>query len=253
MLGIFDSGMGGLSVLKEVRRVAPQVDIVYFGDTKHAPYGNRSLSELGALTAIGIQKLMHEGASEIITACNTVSVQIVEPMYDILGIKKRQIIEMVGPAVAELSRRYREQSILLLATQATVQSGLYQSAAAEQGLTVAARALPELVGLIESGEEREVIKAYITSELKNTLLDYSLVVFGCTHYPLVRDVFLEAGEEIGYAGEWFDPALAVARKAKAEFDLQGSGSTQFILSKDSAPFRALAEELGIQNPSYSVV
>ena len=118
MIGIFDSGSGGLTVLRELRARAPDADIIYFGDIKNAPYGNKSREELGALTVLGIQKLIDAGATEIISACNSVSVSIVLPMFELLDLPKTHIIEMVGPTVAAF--RGTDARPLVLATQATV-------------------------------------------------------------------------------------------------------------------------------------
>ena len=101
MIGIFDSGVGGLSVLKAIRERMPHADILYFGDTKNAPYGLKSPAELSQLTAQAIMRLRAGGADHIVSACNSVSASLVSSLFDVLAFTPRDLIEMVGPTVAQ--------------------------------------------------------------------------------------------------------------------------------------------------------
>src|SRR5687767_11474091 len=105
MIGVFDSGSGGLSVLLEIRKRLPSVDVVYLGDIKNAPYGSKTREELGALTVMAVSRLLNEGADFIVSACNSVSASIVLPMLEILGVKPFEIVEMVGPTVKGLKNK----------------------------------------------------------------------------------------------------------------------------------------------------
>src|SRR3989344_6076418 len=100
MIGVFDSGVGGLTVLKAMRDVYPSIDVVYFGDTKNSPYGKKSGKELSALTVAGIRFLLEHGATTLVSACNSVSASLAVSLYDVLSIKSSQLIEMVGPTVS---------------------------------------------------------------------------------------------------------------------------------------------------------
>ena len=99
MIGVFDSGVGGLTVLSALRELLPSADVVYFGDTKNAPYGTRSREELGRLSVHGLQFLQEHGATNIISACNSVSASLAISLFDVLSIAPKQLIEMVGPTV----------------------------------------------------------------------------------------------------------------------------------------------------------
>src|SRR3989344_6221172 len=123
MIGIFDSGSGGLTVLKAVREEMPSADVVYFGDIKNAPYGSRSNSELSILTVRAIELLQKRGAESIVSACNSVSASLAVSLFDALSITPTQLIEMVGPTVA--SFRNSDARILLCATPATIRSEVY--------------------------------------------------------------------------------------------------------------------------------
>ena len=232
MIGIFDSGVGGLTVLKQIRACAPDADIVYFGDTRNAPYGNRSKEEVGALTILGIQKLIDAGATEIVSACNSVSVSIVDPVLESLQIASTSIIEMVGPTVTDFKKRNRDEKILLLATQVTIDSGIYQKSFTDIEKEIDTLVLPELAGAIEAGKSRDEIRKIITESFQDIAIDtYETIILGCTHYPLVIDIFREV---VGDTIELYDPAIAVAHKVCKSFGCVGSGKTKFIFSEDGA-------------------
>ena len=241
MIGIFDSGSGGLSVLKALRKRAPQADVVYFGDIKNAPYGNKSREELGALTVLGIQKLIDEGATEIVSACNSVSVSIVLPMFEILDIPRVNIIEMVGPTVSAF--KGKEAKVLVLATRATIRSRAYQEGFHMVGVCVDGLALPDLVPLIEGNGSQEIMAGMIKTALApHRDGGYSHVLLGCTHFPLVREVFERVTSEIGMHAEIVDPACAVADAVVARFDTRGTGRTDLMVSLASPAFERFATE-----------
>ncbi len=244
MLGIFDSGSGGLSVLKAIRERAPTADVVYFGDLKNAPYGNKSREELGALTVLGIQKLIDEGAREIVSACNSVSVSIVLPMFDILNLPRASLIEMVGPTVA--SFRNTGARILVVATRATVASGIYQEGFSLVGAHADAVAIPGLVSLLEGGgDEDDMFEEIQRALMPYSGTEYTNVLLGCTHFPLVRHLFKDVLQELGIRAKLFDPAQPVADVAAARFITEGSGRLRFLVTEESDHFRNhIARQLG---------
>lgn len=240
MIGVFDSGVGGLTVLRAMRDAFPSFDAVYFGDTKNAPYGLRTREELSGLTVAGIRFLLDHGATTIVSACNSVSASLAVSIFDVLSIEQGHIIEMAGPCVSAFKNSTAR--IALCATQATIDSGLYQNAFRMIGKEVQAVAIPALAGAIEKGEEETVYEAHIRSALSTLDPDsYDILVLGCTHYPLVAQSFKKVlGEKA-----LFDPATAVA--ARVYRDLwpreMGYGKTHFFISAESAQFRRLVAEL----------
>ncbi len=241
MIGIFDSGSGGLTVLKAIRDQLPSCDVVYYGDIAHAPYGSKSQEELSVRTAEALALLRARGADRMVSACNTASASLALSLYDAFGMEPGSIIEMVGPTVSHF--KDTQKRILLCATPATVRAGIYQTAFKMLGLEVAALAIPELAGAIEFGEGRERERAILAEALKDIDWQaYDTLVLACTHYPLSLELFRQLVP--GHI-EIFDPAEAVAERAVKLFWPQEvrDGKTKFLISKDSAPFRSLVAKM----------
>lgn len=241
MIGVFDSGSGGLTVLRAIRDVLPSCDVVYFGDIAHAPYGDKPQEELSRLTAHSIHFLRERGAERIVSACNSVSASLALSLVDAFDIAPSSIIEMVGPTVA--SFRGSDLRVALCATSATVRSGIYQNAFRMIGKEIVAIPIPELAGAIEFGAPEEEVENLIRRALPaSALADVDVLVLACTHYPLASDMFRR---EVPASVAIFDPALAVAERAKRLFWPQevGNGTMRFCISKDSAQFRALVARL----------
>ena len=208
MIGIFDSGMGGLTVLKALREELPSADVVYFGDTSNAPYGSKSRVELGVLTAANIERLQEAGATNIVSACNSVSASLAVSLFDTLDLRPNQLIEMVGPTVSYF--KHSDLRILLAATPATIESEIYQNAFRMLGKEVATVAIPELAGAIERGapeteQERIIREAFASS----TLAEYDVLILACTHYPFLVEHFERLAP---WPVAWIDPAAAIARQ-----------------------------------------
>ncbi|MEK7567299.1 MAG: aspartate/glutamate racemase family protein [Patescibacteria group bacterium] len=274
MIGIFDSGSGGLTVLKEIKKLIPKADIVYFGDLKNAPYGNRTPEEIGALTVLGFQKLINHGATQIVSACNSASANIVLPLLDSFKIKPNNIIEMVGPTVKAFKSSFdrfdklttnmlratnKVQRILLVATEATIRSGIYQNGFQSLHMDIQTLALPHLAGAIENKTSHPALLAMIGDALEKYNGTYDTLILGCTHFPLVIDLF---ARNIPKGVTIFDPAEVVAREAQNLFLLPNSrewankekGSIRFLISKDSDFFREkVAEFFGDGNYKIEVI
>jgi glutamate racemase len=236
MIGIFDSGSGGLTVLKEIKKLSPKADVVYFGDLANAPYGNRSRRELEELTFFGLRRLKELGATEMIAACNSVSVSVNEVLLKKLNIEKEKIIEMVNPFVNTFANK--KSKILLTATKATIESEIYQKAFAKFNVKIDVLAIPELVYLIEnnfSDKEIEILLNKYFPKIANG--NYRYLIFGCTHFPLVEKNFKNIFAKNGLNISLINPAKYVAKEASNSFDLSGSGRLKVLLSKDSDVFK----------------
>lgn len=241
MIGFFDSGSGGLSVLAALRRRAPMADAVYFGDTAHMPFGVRPAEELVALADAGMRTLRMFGAQEIVAACNTVSAHVLSN-----SAYGARVIEMTGPAARAL-KSHAGKRVLLLSTPATVISGIYERAL--DGI-VHLEQLP--VSTLASAIELEESPVAIRSIIRRALMplrgnQYDIILLGCTHFPFARDIIEEESQALFGPITLMDPAEAVAQEAAAEFSTLGSGTTFFYLSQDSDTFRRRVSELFPRN------
>lgn len=237
MLGIFDSGSGGLTVARAIRRRAPRIDIVYFGDVQNAPYGDRDRDALLHLTIKGLQFLRAQGAQNIVSACNSVSAAVIRPLGQLFGSQHASIVEMVGPAATAAAVMGQSQWVGV-ATPATVQSGIYQHAFEALGLSINMIPCESLAGAIEFGSSKEEVVRKIEGVVKHVVtLGSDRLLLGCTHYPLVQDLFEECLRSSGSSVQVFDPADAVACEAITRFGAEGSGVTKVFTSRDTAEFR----------------
>lgn len=246
MIGIFDSGMGGLTVLKAIREEMPSIDVLYFGDTGNAPYGSKSREEISKLTIQAIQILRTRGARSIVSACNSVSASMTVSLFDTFALSSDYLIEMVGPTVSY----FRESSarILLCATPATIKSSMYQDGFEMIGKDVETFAIPDLAGAIERGDSDEELERIIQISLQSIMLaDFDVLILACTHYPLATHLFQKVLKELSPKETLhiFDPAIAVAERVKKQLWPRetADGKMTFLLSQDSEPFREYATKL----------
>ncbi len=228
MIGVFDSGSGGLGVLFEIRKRMPKVDVVYLGDIKNAPYGTKSREELGALTTMAVSRLLKEGVGGIVSACNSVSASIVLPMLDILGVKPFDIVEMVGPTV---KGTYQNEGILLVATPTV-------------GREIDCLAISDLAGAIEFGATDDEIEKIILRSLDGKIKpDHQQLLLCCTHYPLVKNLFEKVLRSMNLNLDVSDPAIFVADEVSRRMKDTGSSKTKFMITKDSELFRARVNKM----------
>lgn len=242
VVGIFDSGSGGLTVLRALRARAPLVDVVYFGDLVNMTYGGKSQAELQRLTLDAMGLLRREGADYLVSACNSVSASVIRPMMELFGAADCSVTEMVGPAVRGTLAIARE-GIVVLATAATVESGIYQRAFLEQGVVVDMVAVPGLADAIEFGDESRVrvLINEVAARLEN--VRPRIVVLACTHYPLVINIFRELFGLHDMDGvHIYDPAGAVAAEVVKRCGIVGAGKTRIIVTSENKMFMKRAQE-----------
>lgn len=241
MIGIFDSGSGGLTVLQAVRERLPSADVVYFGDIAYAPYGNRSRADISLRTVHAMRTLVAHGATSIISACNSVSASLAISLFDSLDWKPENLIEMVGPTVAQF--RGSSARLLLVATEATIRSEIYQNAFRMIGKEVIALAIPALAGAIEEGAEADALERIVREAFAPAdLSGVDAVVLACTHYPLAASAFRRVlPDRIALV----DPAEAVGDRVERLWWPREvrDGTLRFLITKDSRPFRERVAQL----------
>ena len=209
-IGLFDSGVGGLSVLREVERQLPSENVIYFADTLHMPYGPRSLEQLQEIVYAILRFLQERNVKLVIMACNTSSAVV-------LPLAKQQfslpLLGMIDPVVKRLADS-PVRRLGVMATEATVRSGTYSKKLYRAGFQgeVYCQACAELAALVEVGEDPErlnaVLQAYAVP-LRQAKAEQ--VVLGCTHYPFVSH---SISAVLGHEVSLLDPATYVVDEAK---------------------------------------
>ena len=184
-IGFFDSGMGGLSVLREARKALPYEDYIYFGDSKNAPYGVREPADILSLTRAAAQRLLEEGIKALVIACNTATGVSLETLRQELPIP----VLGIQPALEAAQALRRDGSILALATPATFKTRRYQALYAAHGDHVIDLPAPGLMEFVEreelSGEGLyDFLAALFAPHLRQKI---DVVVLGCTHYPFLKE------------------------------------------------------------------
>ncbi len=248
-IGVFDSGLGGISVLKELYALMPNENYIYFGDTKNAPYGGKEDSEILKLSTGVVNELIHLGAKAVVIACNTATSVAANALRESLSVP----IIGIEPAVKPAATKYPGGKILVMATQVTLKKEKFAELVKRYDSVAQITPLPcpGLVELIEKGEkDSEEIRDY----LKKILLPiadehFDGVVLGCTHYPHIKKQIRDA---FGYNPEIFDGAEGTARETMRRLTEEGlrntsniNGTIEFVSSVKSD------EEIQIMKKFYS--
>lgn len=215
-IGFFDSGIGGLTVAKALTLRLPAEDILYFGDTAHLPYGEKSKKAIINYSLKIADFFLEQRCKCILIACHTASAVAFEAIQNHVG-SRAIIFNVIDPLVAYLSRQYLNQTIGIIGTKQTITSEIYQHKIREAAasIEVVARATPILAYLIEENfKNRSIIKAVLAEYLKHDALkNMSALIMACTHYPLVQK---EIQEYVGPNIQVIDSSPIVAETVAKE-------------------------------------
>lgn len=188
-IGVFDSGVGGLTVAKEIKRLLPQEDIIYFGDTKHLPYGEKSKEAIVQYSKQITQFLLDQNCKAIVIACNTATANALPEVLELVD-GRVPVIDVINPVAEKVSYEIHN-NVGVIATKATVNSGLYRKSIRKHNkfIKVDELATPMLVPAIEEGfKNHPITHAIIYNYLSNNKLkNIETLILGCTHYPLLID------------------------------------------------------------------
>ncbi len=247
-IAVFDSGLGGVSVLKEMIKIMPQENFYYYGDSKNAPYGTKTTEEVRDLTITHVERFIEMGAKGVVVACNTATsaaVRVLREMYPNLPLVG------IEPAVKPAVECFPKGRILVMATPMTIrEEKLHRLIDRFQGeAEVIPLACPGLMDFVEAGNiDSPEVAGFLRDLLEPYQGNVDGVVLGCTHYPFVRKMIAKTlGEEV----EIFDGGEGTAKEIKRrlkEVDLlrnnaQKPGEIVFECSNDSQEKRALFWEL----------
>ena len=211
-IGIFDSGVGGLTVYRALHEHLPNERFVYLGDTARVPYGTKSLATVERYAVENSQFLAARGIKLLVVACNTASALALPAIRRSLSV---DVVGVIGPGARSAVAAGKGTRIGVIATESTVQSGAYTNAIAKADpeATVTERACPLFVPLAEEGwADADVAQTVAETYLKDLRSSIDALVLGCTHYPILRQVIQQTvGEQI----ELIDSGEATAREVKA--------------------------------------
>jgi len=234
VLGIFDSGVGGFSVYVKLKEITT-ANTVYYGDCARAPYGNKEEEEIKQFIKDDIKFLQDENVTHFVNACNSMSVSVTDELLKECNVKLDRYTDMIR-AIDKYTTFIPHEKILVLATAATIRSGVYRSILTKKGVEVFEFPLIALAGAIEANAPRE----QLLSSIKSGMLyakecGATTVLYGCTHYPLVHGLFLEIQKSIEWDGTFIDPAVYVAKEV-ATWNLEGDKKFYPFSSKDTPAF-----------------
>ena len=241
-IGVFDSGIGGLTVLRRLRDAFPQLDMVYLGDLARVPYGGRSVDTIVRYAVDDVEFLRRRGVEAIVIACGTVSSNALDVLQKRFDLPVYGVIDSAARRAAAVTKT---GSVGVIGTQATVKSGAFRKhiAAADPAVAVTEQACPLIVPLVENGVDAAdplaelVCRRYLSAfEGKNI----DALIMGCTHYPLFRRAF----EALLPGVEMIDPGLALAEDLRKVFaEPEGSGATDYFVTERSAAFDELVRSI----------
>jgi glutamate racemase len=250
-IGVFDSGFGGLTVLKALLEVIPDADYVYFGDTARLPYGSKSVETVARYAVEAAHYLESHGAQMLVIACNTATALALDQIKTAAHVP---IVGVVEPGTGAAASATKNRKIVVIGTEATVSSHAYRKALESHGLQAREKACPLLVPLVEEGwvehsVTEEVARIYLAEAFADGFHDADTLVLACTHYPLLKPLLRRvAPAHANIVDSAESTAHAVASQLRqlvpAPTDVEERRSTprlNFFATDSTEKFRRLGE------------
>lgn len=243
IIGVFDSGVGGLTVLRAIARLVPNADYLFFGDTARLPYGTKSQEFVARYASLAARFLAARGVDLLVIGCNTASALA---LYDVKSAVPVPVIGVIEPGADAAAAISKSREALVFATEATCSSHAYQRALARRGFATLEKACPLLVPLVEEGwmdspVTEQVARIYTIEALRNASANVDVLVLGCTHYPLLHQLLRRVvPQRIGIV----DSAEATARALLLHLDghnlTDGEPGYKFFVTDSVEKFRKQA-------------
>lgn len=253
-IGIFDSGYGGLTILRQIRRLMPQYDYVYLGDNARTPYGTRSFEVVYEFTLQAVEKLFSMGCQLVVLACNTASAKALRSVQqnDLPRLDpSRRVLGIIRPTVERIGDITRSRHVGVLATEGTINSGSYPIEINKlfPDITVSGQACPLWVPLVENGEASSPGADYFVEKYIHLLLErdpqIDTIILGCTHYPLLLEkikAFTPAGISVVCQGDYVADSLSdyLFRHPEMEQRCSRGGNCLFLTTESEEKFTGSA-------------
>jgi glutamate racemase len=249
IIGVFDSGFGGLTVLKALLEVIPCADYLYFGDTARLPYGSKSVETVARYAVEAAHFLEGHGAGMLVIACNTATALALD---QIIAAAHVPIVGVVEPGAEAASAASKNKKVVVIGTEATVSSHAYRKALENRGLRAQEKACPLLVPLVEEGwvehpVTEQVARIYLEEAFADGFGDADVLLLGCTHYPLLKPLLHRvAPEHVNIVDSAESTARVVAARLQTStvpLDRRKGSSPQlkFFATDSVEKFRRLGE------------
>jgi len=241
-IGIFDSGIGGLTVARAVKQLMPNEQLIYFGDTAHLPYGDKSTASIQAYSVKIADVLLKAGCKVILIACNSASTAAFELVKAYVG-SRAMVLDVIEPVVSYLGEFGSKTNVGLIGTKQTVNSGVYRQKVEglNKGIKFSSLATPLLAPMVEEGfHNNQISQAIIKSYLDDSeLKDIDSLILGCTHYPLIKPQIEEIYEgkvEVIDCSEMVAQAAYNALKEKGLLNTGEKMRDRFLVSDYTPSF-----------------
>ena len=250
-IGVFDSGVGGLTVAREIVRQIPNERIVYFGDTARVPYGSKSKETVTKYSRQIVRFLETQNVKAIVIACNTASAYALEQIEKEIKVP---IIGVVKPGAVTAARATQNGKVGVIATEGTIQSEIYTQYIKElkQDAKVIGKACPLFVPLVEEGLLEDPVTDEIAQRYLSVLIDSGIdtLILGCTHYPLIRSTVGKVmGDKVTLVNPAYETAIELKRLLENHNMLQdekpalGTNQYQFFVSDGADKFQQFANNI----------
>ena len=240
-IGVFDSGFGGLTVLKALLELVPEADYLYFGDTARLPYGSKSAETVSRYACEAARFLEEQGAELLVIACNTATALALDQIRQAVSVK---VIGVIEPGAQQAHEASLTRRVVVIGTEATVASHAYQKALSALKIEAQEKACPLLVPLVEEGwvdhkVTEQIAQIYLNEAFSDGFRSADVLLLGCTHYPLIKPLLQRtAPPNVKLVDSAESTAIAVKTLISGSHQA-GSGDVQFFVTDSTDKFRRL--------------
>ena len=261
-IGVFDSGVGGLTVLRALLDCIPDADYLYFGDTARLPYGSKSAATVGHYAVGAVRYLQDEGAEFLVIACNTATALAFD---EIRAASQVEVIGVVEPGAHAAASASRSRNVVVIGTEATIASHAYRRALEARNVAVKEKACPLFVPLVEEGwtdhpVTEQVARIYLGEAFAAEARSADVLVLGCTHYPLIKPLLRRlVRQEVAIVDSADSTAQAVAERLQiapihspAETERRAQPRLKFFATDSAEKFKRMGTRF-LGHPVENVV
>jgi glutamate racemase len=242
-IGVFDSGFGGLTVLKALLEVVPEADYLYFGDTARLPYGSKSVETVARYAREAAHYLEQQGADLLVIACNTATALAIGQIKSAASVK---VIGVIEPGAERAATTSRTNKVVVIGTEATTGSHAYRNALAARQIEAYEKACPLLVPLVEEGwvnhsVTEQIVRIYLDQAFSDGFASADVLLLGCTHYPLLKPLLQRAAPQ-GVTLVDSAESTALAVRDSLDSDLRsspGKNHIKFFVTDSTEKFQRL--------------